>query len=589
MKCLLRLGIVVWLICGAFLSAQSNSSSTLRNYRYRLSTRSQESKFANEISPTALVGGTRYEVETDARGRTTRVAVMRNDQKLSEILYRFATEANLPSEYESFVAGEKTGVVRIQRDEAGNRSREDYFTVGGSLTRYEVYSYKLDPVENAHYAAEGKKTGYDVLYYSAKDTLIRDTQYLSSGPLDYVEIEFDDGTGHKKSRQQFKHGELSSTASYTYNADGDLVRTDVYDANHNWYSADEFNDNLRTKRIYQVKGERRELQYTYDEKRWLKESALYYKGVFVCRFVYERLPDGTAKRTRALGPNGELWAEYPDMQITDVKINGEALDGESIIHKTGNWWNPQSATGANGPIEILTDTMGVDFGPYLQQVVLASVRKNWYNLIPDSAKAPIEKKGKVIIEFSILKDGTVGGMKLVSTSGDVELDRGAWGGITASNPFRPLPDEFGGQYVAMRFTFYYNPDKADLAGAPASPTKTSSNYYNPDSALPANPPKTSSKSGITVSISQPYGIEVPIGGSEIIVATVTGSTNTAVKWSVTGSGCSGPACGTMSGDLYLSPKVLPSPPLVMLTATSQADSTASASVMVQLVQPNASR
>ena len=30
-----------------------------------------------------------------------------------------------------------------------------------------------------------------------------------------------------------------------------------------------------------------------------------------------------------------------------------------------------------GPLEVLTDTMGVDFGPYLQRV-LHDVRMNWY-------------------------------------------------------------------------------------------------------------------------------------------------------------------------------------------------------------------
>jgi TonB family protein len=118
-------------------------------------------------------------------------------------------------------------------------------------------------------------------------------------------------------------------------------------------------------------------------------------------------------------------------------------------------------TAAMGPLEVLSDTMGVDFGPYLQRV-LHDVKVNWYNLIPESARAPIMKKGKVTIEFAILKNGSVAGMKLVSTSGDVALDRGAWGGITSSNPFPPLPSEFGGQYLALRFAFYYNPDRADL-------------------------------------------------------------------------------------------------------------------------------
>jgi len=116
---------------------------------------------------------------------------------------------------------------------------------------------------------------------------------------------------------------------------------------------------------------------------------------------------------------------------------------------------------AFGNLDILSDTMGVDFGPYLAQV-LYRVKTNWYNLIPESARPPILKKGKLSIQFAIMKDGSVAGMRLAATSGDVALDRGAWGGITASSPFPPLPNEFGGQYLALRFNFYYNPDEADL-------------------------------------------------------------------------------------------------------------------------------
>jgi hypothetical protein len=118
-----------------------------------------------------------------------------------------------------------------------------------------------------------------------------------------------------------------------------------------------------------------------------------------------------------------------------------------------------------GPLDVLSDTMGVDFGPYLARV-LHDVRENWYRIIPESARAPLMKKGKVSIEFAILRNGSVQGMALAGsgsgTSGDIALDRAAWGGITASNPFPPLPNEFPGQYLALRFHFYYNPEKADL-------------------------------------------------------------------------------------------------------------------------------
>lgn len=121
----------------------------------------------------------------------------------------------------------------------------------------------------------------------------------------------------------------------------------------------------------------------------------------------------------------------------------------------------RQAPKALGNLEVLSDTMGVDFGPYLQRV-LHDVRENWYHVIPESARAPIMKKGKVSIVFFITKNGGVAQMQLASTSGDVALDRAAWAGITDSNPFPPLPTEFGGPYLALRFTFFYNPSANDL-------------------------------------------------------------------------------------------------------------------------------
>jgi len=109
--------------------------------------------------------------------------------------------------------------------------------------------------------------------------------------------------------------------------------------------------------------------------------------------------------------------------------------------------------GAVGPMDILSDTMGVDFGPYLQRV-LHAVRENWYTLIPEVARAPLMKRGKVSIEFAILKNGQVAGLRIIGPSGDIALDRAAYGGITASNPFQPLPGEFKGEYLALRFHFY---------------------------------------------------------------------------------------------------------------------------------------
>ena len=117
--------------------------------------------------------------------------------------------------------------------------------------------------------------------------------------------------------------------------------------------------------------------------------------------------------------------------------------------------NNASAVKHLGAIDVLSDTDGVDFAPYLGSV-LRTVKHNWYNLVPESAAAT--KKGSVSIKFNILKSGKIAGMTFANESGDITLDRAAWGGIIASNPLPPLPSEFGGQYLTVRFHFYYNPD-----------------------------------------------------------------------------------------------------------------------------------
>jgi TonB family protein len=114
-----------------------------------------------------------------------------------------------------------------------------------------------------------------------------------------------------------------------------------------------------------------------------------------------------------------------------------------------------------GNLEILSDTMGVDFGPYLRRLKL-TVQDHWDQIMPQSAMPPEMKKGVVVLEFAILKDGSVAELKYVRSSGDTALDRAAYGGITYSNPLPPLPSNYRGDYLLLRASFYYNPDKNEL-------------------------------------------------------------------------------------------------------------------------------
>lgn len=114
--------------------------------------------------------------------------------------------------------------------------------------------------------------------------------------------------------------------------------------------------------------------------------------------------------------------------------------------------NIQPNFSTSGPI-ILSDTRGVNFGPYLARVVYI-VRRNWYAVIPESAR--LGEKGRVALVFEIVKDGSVPQLRLLAGSGSTALDQAALASIRASNPFPPLPQEFTGNHLVLEFIYFYN-------------------------------------------------------------------------------------------------------------------------------------
>ena len=106
-------------------------------------------------------------------------------------------------------------------------------------------------------------------------------------------------------------------------------------------------------------------------------------------------------------------------------------------------------------VEILTPTEGVDFSTYIARV-LASVKRNWYAIMPESAQ--LGDKGKVVLQFRIMRNGVVPADEpaMIGSSGKEPLDRAASSSIRASTPFEPLPTAFSGPYIELRFIFLYN-------------------------------------------------------------------------------------------------------------------------------------
>jgi TonB family protein len=104
-------------------------------------------------------------------------------------------------------------------------------------------------------------------------------------------------------------------------------------------------------------------------------------------------------------------------------------------------------------LQLLSDPTGVDFKPYLLQV-LAAVRRNWMAVIPESAH--MGRRGRVLIQFIIDRRGAVPKLVIAGASGTEAFDRAAVAGISASYPFPPLPADFKGDQIRLQLAFSYN-------------------------------------------------------------------------------------------------------------------------------------
>jgi len=154
-------------------------------------------------------------------------------------------------------------------------------------------------------------------------------------------------------------------------------------------------------------------------------------------------------------------AKSPGQSIQDSLRNAAKSSGPRPI--AGGGQIPGGGTGggggghgtAYGGIEILTPTEGVDFSNYLNRVYV-TVKRNWFAVMPGSVE--LGEKGIVVLTFKIMRDGSVPSAEPViqRNSGKEPLDRAAYSSVRASNPFEPLPPQFSGPFIELRYTYLYN-------------------------------------------------------------------------------------------------------------------------------------
>lgn len=126
------------------------------------------------------------------------------------------------------------------------------------------------------------------------------------------------------------------------------------------------------------------------------------------------------------------------------------------------WASAQSERGATAnhgtaslSLEILTPTDGVDFTMYSKQLY-GRVRKNWFATMPEALVKG--EKGRVIVRFRILADGTLADKQLLveSATGSEPLRRAAVAAVKASSPFERYPEALKEPYIDVRSIFLYN-------------------------------------------------------------------------------------------------------------------------------------
>lgn len=106
-------------------------------------------------------------------------------------------------------------------------------------------------------------------------------------------------------------------------------------------------------------------------------------------------------------------------------------------------------------LSAMTDEQSTTFRDHVLQGVSTATYKAWRSRIPAEVRPPISKRGRVAIEFVLHANGTVSDLLLANPSGDVVLDRAAWGAMTSAK-YEPFPANFNVREVKLLLSFGYN-------------------------------------------------------------------------------------------------------------------------------------
>jgi protein TonB len=133
---------------------------------------------------------------------------------------------------------------------------------------------------------------------------------------------------------------------------------------------------------------------------------------------------------------------------TGPSITSSLRNFEQRLQTTGPMGLPTGTGQQMGPL--FFDPQGADFTAWINHFK-NEVYRNW--IVPQPVLLGF--RGHVDLEFSVERDGTLTGLRLLKSSGTRALDRAAQNALLGSR-LLPLPPDYRPPRITMQVTFFYN-------------------------------------------------------------------------------------------------------------------------------------
>ena len=156
------------------------------------------------------------------------------------------------------------------------------------------------------------------------------------------------------------------------------------------------------------------------------------------------LAEKPPEKKKALPPPAQTPPTPAPRRETTARAQPER-SGPGSAGRPGAGSGPGSSLTLGGGGGMLSlDSTNFPYSYYLRQVT-GRIEENWVR--------PQQNLGRVVVYFRIKRDGTIAEPQIYESSRNQAVDLLASGAIKRSEPFPPLPVEFGGDYLGIYLCF----------------------------------------------------------------------------------------------------------------------------------------